>query len=289
VRDLLRAMRPHQWVKNLLVLIPILLGHKFNEPARVLSTGQAFLAFCLAASGAYLLNDVLDLDADRNHPAKRMRPFASGSAPLWAGMLAAPILLLAAFAVALSVTPALAAVILAYCVATCAYSLKLKRVPLLDVVALASLYAVRVIGGSAATHVALSPWTIAFFMFLFLSLAMMKRYSELLALTSNGLSRVEGRGYRASDLAIIGSMGSAAGYISILTLALYVHSNDVSLLYRHPSRLWALCVVGLYGISRMWLIAHRGEMNSDPILFVLRDRVSYVLAAVAAACFVWSL
>lgn len=289
VRDLLIAMRPHQWVKNLLVLIPILLGHKFNDPARVLATGLAFLAFCLAASGAYLLNDVLDLDADRNHPAKRMRPFASGSAPLWAGMAAAPILLLAAFAVALSVSPALAGVIMAYCVATCAYSLKLKRIALLDVVTLAGLYAVRLIGGSAATQVPLSPWTIAFFMFLFLSLAMMKRYSELLALGSNGVSRVEGRGYRASDLVIIGNMGSAAGYISILTLALYVHSNDVALLYRHPSRLWALCVIGLYGISRMWLIAHRGEMNDDPILFVLRDRVSYVLAAVAAACFVWSL
>ncbi len=283
-----RALRPHQWVKNALVLLPPLLAHAAAEGVW-LRAGLAFVAFCLCASSVYLLNDLLDLQSDRAHARKRRRPFASGALPLGAGLLAAPVLLTASFALALWLLPAFAAVLGAYYAVTLAYSLVLKRVALLDVLLLAGLYTVRIIGGGVAAGVVVSEWLLGFSLFLFTSLAFVKRYSEVHALRRAGRDEAHGRGYRASDLEMLQSLGPAAGYMAVLVFALYVSSDAVTRLYTHPERLWALVPLLLYWVSRVWLIAHRGNMHDDPIVFAIRDRASYGVLALAAACVGWAI
>lgn len=287
-RAWVRALRPHQWVKNALVLLPPLLGHAASEGVWLRAL-LAFVAFCLCASSVYLLNDLLDLQSDRAHARKRTRPFASGALPLGTGLIAAPLLLVCAFALALWVLPAFAAVLGAYYGVTLAYSLVLKRVALLDVLLLAGLYTLRIIGGGVATGLVVSEWLLGFSLFLFTSLAFVKRYSELHALRRAGREDAHGRGYRAADLELLQSLGPSAGYLAVLVFALYVSSDAVTRLYTHPERLWALVPLLLYWVSRVWLIAHRGHMHDDPIVFAIRDRASYAVLALAAVCVAWAI
>jgi 4-hydroxybenzoate polyprenyltransferase/phosphoserine phosphatase len=282
VRQWVKALRVHQWAKNVLVFIPALAAHKGLNPQLLLESGLGFVAFSLCASSVYVLNDLLDLDSDRQHPTKRRRPFASGDLPVRAGAALAPVLLVAGAAVALALLPLRFTVLLAsYYVVTMAYSLYLKQVMVMDVLVLAGLYTVRIFGGSLATGVPTSSWLFTFSIFLFLSLALVKRLSEVRRLRLSNATSTPGRGYLASDYEQLSSLGVAAGYISVLVLALYITSKEVTVLYGHPERLWLLCPVMLYWVSRVWLLAHRGLVNEDPLIFALRDRVSYAVGLVA--------
>lgn len=275
----IKAMRLYQWAKNLLVLIPLLAAHRFLEPQALLQSLVAFIAFGLCASGVYLLNDLLDLAPDRQHARKRKRPFAAGTLPLMHGLLAAPALTLTAFALALWCGWKFALVLLGYYVLTLSYSLKLKRLVMIDTILLASLYTIRIIAGAAAIGSGLSFWLLSFSMFIFLSLALLKRYTELQSALSDGKEKASGRGYATADLPLIQSLGAAAGYIAVLVLAFYINSPESVALYSEPRLLWLLCPIMLYWISHMWIISHRGVMHDDPIVFAATDRSSQVVAA----------
>jgi 4-hydroxybenzoate polyprenyltransferase len=277
-----RALRPHQWLKNLLVFLPVLTAHLAFAPAAVLRSAVAFLSFCLCASGVYVLNDLLDLEADRRHPRKRLRPFAAGTLPLGAGLFAVPILTIAAFAIALLLSPRFALVLAGYYALTVGYSFLFKRIPMLDTVVLAALYTIRIIAGTVAIGIQTSFWLLAFSMFLFFSLAMIKRYTELRSLLVAGDSQAT-RGYAIDDLGLIQSLGAASGYLSVLVLALYINSTASEALYHRPQMLWLLCPALLYWLSRAWLIAHRGKMHDDPVVFALSDNVSRLILALCAA------
>lgn len=276
-RAWIKALRLHQWLKNLLVFLPLLASHRFFDSAAVADAVLAFAAFSLSASGVYLLNDLIDLDADRQHPRKRLRPFACGTLPLLHGLLAAPLLAALGLALALAVNPAFACVLAGYYTMTLAYSLRLKRVVMVDVIALAGLYTVRIIGGAVAIGASLSFWLLAFSMFLFLSLAMLKRYTELKVVLGNGRSQANGRGYAVDDLALIQSLGSAAGYLAVLVFALYINSPESLALYARPQVLWLICPLLLYWISHLWMTSHRGRMDDDPVVFAATDRASQVV------------
>lgn len=270
----LRAVRLHQWLKNLLVFIPLLASHQFLQAEAVLASLGGFLAFGLCASGVYVLNDLLDLPSDRQHPRKRLRPFASGALPLAAGIVLAPALALAGLALAWWVEPRFAAVLAVYYLLTLAYSLRLKRVAMLDVMLLAGLYTLRIIGGTAVIGAALSFWLLAFSMFIFLSLALLKRYVELAAVLAEGKATAAGRGYGVDDLPLLQSLGGSAGYLAVLVLALYINSPESIALYERPQVLWLLCPLVLYWVSRTWVVAHRGGMDDDPVVFAVTDRAS---------------
>ena len=274
VRPYLRALRLHQWAKNLLVFVPLAAAHRVGDVALLASSVQAFFAFGLCASSAYLLNDLLDLEADRQHPRKRLRPFAAGDLSLLAGFAMAPALLVAAALLAWSVSPLFAMVLAAYYSLTLAYSFTLKRLVLIDAIALAGLYTVRIIAGGVAVNVPLSDWLLLFAVFMFYSLALVKRYAELNAMRLKNKLTAAGRGYDVEDLPLLRSLGTSSGAACVLVLALYVSSPAVAALYREPRAIWLLCVLLLYWISRMWLKAHRGQMHDDPVVFALKDRVS---------------
>jgi 4-hydroxybenzoate polyprenyltransferase len=278
---LLRALRVHQWVKNLLVFVPVLLDHKLQLPV-LARAGLAFAAFCCAASGGYVLNDLLDLEADRKHCVKRLRPFAANLLSRSFGVVLVPLLFAAALLCSLWLSPKFLALLGLYLVLTTAYSVYLKRVAVLDVILLAGLYTLRVLAGVAASHVRFSTWLLAFSMFLFLSLAFLKRYAELTELpagASDGLAR---RGYIRGDREWLGSMGGSSGYLSVLVLALYINSEQVIALYGTPLLLWLICPLLLFWVSRMWMLGHRGRMNQDPIVAAVRDPASYAIGAVVA-------
>lgn len=274
LRPWLRALRLQQWAKNLLVFVPLLTAHLVFEPDAVTRALLAFLAFGLCASSVYVLNDLLDLAADRAHPSKYRRPFASAQLPVLAGLLLAPMLLAAAFAVACLLPQRFVLALAGYYMLTALYSFRLKRIAIIDVVTLATLYTARIVAGTFALAIALSFWLLAFSMFLFLSLALVKRHSELHQVRERGLDAAAGRGYRVDDLPMIGSLGASAGYASVLVLALYVNSGSSDPLYRQPEYLWLMCPLLLYWISRVWLLAQRGHMHDDPLVFAMRDWVS---------------
>ncbi|MGB7213488.1 MAG: UbiA family prenyltransferase [Gammaproteobacteria bacterium] len=271
----LSAMRPHQWLKNLLVFVPLLAGHRWTSPVLLAAT-VSFCAFCLVASASYLLNDLLDLPADRSHPSKRHRPLASGALPLATAAWLMPALAVVGFGIALPIGGAFVVCLAAYFAVTVAYSLDLKRRPVVDVMTLAVLYTLRVIAGGVATGIELSFWLLAFSMFLFLSLALVKRTTEvqLASVTGHDLSR---RGYATSDAEPLRSMGIASGYLAVLVIALYINSDDVTKLYGHPEALWLLCPGALYWINRVWLKTSRGEMHDDPLVFTVKDRPSLIV------------
>lgn len=283
LRSLPAALRVHQWVKNLLLFVPVILDHQvFNGPL-IARAALAFGAFCLAASGAYILNDLWDLEADQRHPTKRMRPFAAGTLSPRVGRTLVPVLFAAAVLLALLVpSRSFLALLVLYLMVTTAYSAYLKRVPVLDVLLLAGLYTLRVLAGIAATGVPFSAWLLGFSMFLFLSLAFLKRHAEITGSEGSAEDAVLRRGYLRRDREWLGSMGGASGYLSVLVLALYVSSSEVVTLYRKPALLWLVCPVLLFWISRMWLLAHRGRLHDDPIIATARDPLSYVLGALVA-------
>src|SRR6185437_15786598 len=243
----------------------------------------AFLSFCAAASAAYVLNDILDLEADQRHPTKRHRPFASGTLSPALGMVLVPALLAIAFAASWSTLPDSFVELLAiYVVLTTAYSAYLKRVAVVDVLLLAGLYTLRVLAGIAAAHVRFSTWLLAFSMFLFLSLAFLKGYTEVNAMGGEVDEPVRRRGYIRGDREWLGSMGGASGYLSVLVLALYINSEQVVELYRRPLLLWLVCPLLLFWTSRIWLLAHRGLIHDDPIVSTVRDPASYAIGALVA-------
>jgi len=281
-----KACRLHQWVKNVLVFAAVIAGHKLElqwlQPALA-----AFFAFGLCASSVYLVNDMLDLDSDRQHPTKCNRPLASGRLPILNGLMLVPVLLIAAFAIAWQLPLMFVLTLAIYLITTTAYSFVLKRIAMLDVIVLAALYTIRIVGGAFAADIDLSFWLLAFSMFVFLSLAIIKRYTELLTMKQqNKMGKARGRGYEVDDLPLLVALGGAAGYLSVLVLALYLNSPEVRNLYEHTSRLWALCPVFLLWVSRMWMTAHRGNMDDDPIVFALKDRGSQIMILIMAAIFV---
>lgn len=281
-REIVRTLRVHQWSKNLLVFVAILLSHRFLDLRAWRNASVLFVAMSLCASATYLVNDVFDLEADRAHQEKRKRPFASGSLTLPFAFWFIPLLLVSASGLS-AILPVSARLWLAgYVVATLTYTLFLKEKLLVDVFMLAGLYTLRVLAGGSATGITISPWTLAFSMFMFLSLAILKRYSELMT-TANATFALPRRNYYRSDLSMLGSLGTASGYISVLVLALYIHSPEVTPLYRHPWILWSICPLVAYWISRMWVFASRAAIPDDPILFALKDRISYLVAALCAA------
>lgn len=270
-----RALRLHQWLKNLLVFLPALASHTLLSvwPQTLL----AFVAFCLCASSVYLLNDLLDLPNDRRHPSKRMRPFAQGTLPLWHGLALIPVLLAAAGIAAAFLPLQFAAILALYYATTLLYSLVLKRRIVIDVLTLAALYTVRVIAGAAAAAIMVSEWLLAFSVFLFLCLALIKRYSELVERQRQRAARAAGRGYMTDDLPMVGALAGASGFVSILVLALYISSPEVDLLYTRPQALWAVCVLLLYWVARVLMLAHRGQIHDDPVVFAAKDKVSLVI------------
>jgi 4-hydroxybenzoate polyprenyltransferase len=282
LRSLIRALRPHQWAKNVLVLVPLLAAHRLSEPGSLLQAFIAFVAFSLCASSVYLINDLLDLEADRQHPRKRKRPFAAGQLSLLTGLVMAPCLLLAAIVLSLFLPQKFWLVLGGYYALTCAYSFGLKALVLVDALALAGLYTLRIIAGAAAVAVPLSFWLLLFSVFLFLSLAFVKRFAELESLRRAQRLKAAGRGYHVEDLSLLQSLGTASGYLSVLVLALYINSPEIQALYDRPKLIWTLCVLMLYWISRVWMTAQRGEMHDDPVVFALKDRHSLAIAALAA-------
>lgn len=281
----LRAMRPHQWAKNVLVFLPLLLAHALEDPATLVAALSAFVAFCLCASSVYVLNDLLDLGADRRHPRKRNRPFAAGRIGAAHGATLAAALLSGAVAVAATAGPGLIGVLVGYYVLTMAYSLFLKRLAIIDVLLLAGLYTIRIIAGSAATGIVPSFWLLAFSAFLFLSLGTVKRYAELNDRRRDG-GQAFGRGYAIDDLPLLGNLGTSAGLGAVIILALYVQSPQSQALYSKPWLLWLLCPLLLYWICHIWFVTHRGRMHDDPLVFALRDRASQIVAALAGAAIV---
>ena len=277
IKSFIKEMRIHQWAKNALIFVPLFTSHTYQDLNHLLIAGIAFISFSFCASGVYFLNDLLDLDADRRHASKRFRPLASGALPIQAGLLGAIGLPLAAFILAWQFLPlSFFSVLALYFFTTNAYSFFLKSISTADVMTLAILYTLRVIAGAAAAGVQLSSWLMAFSIFIFVSLAYLKRYIEVAALDQN-TEKVPGRGYSAGDSETLFSLGAASATASVLVLALYIQSDEVTRLYHNPDILWALCLIILYWNNRIWLGARRGKISGDPVIFAIKDNVSRAL------------
>lgn len=282
MKALRRAMRVHQWAKNVLIFVPLLLAHALHTRS-FLQALVAFACFSLCASSTYIVNDLLDIEADRRHPRKRRRPFASGDLQGKTGVLLSGGLLLLSFVLASTLTAGFVAYLLLYLVSTLSYSLYLKRVVLVDVVLLSGLYTLRMLAGAAATSILISPWLAGFAIFLFLSLAMVKRFSELQNIRVAGQVPSNGRGYLLSDTEQMRAFGTASAYASVVVFSLYISARDVTGLYPHPQRMWLITPIMILWISRVWLLASRGELDEDPVIFAVTDRMSLLLGF-AAVC-----
>ena len=277
-----RALRVHQWLKNGLLLVPLLAAHRVGESESVMRVAAGFLAYSLCASSVYTVNDLSDLRSDRLHPRKRLRPFASGDLPLVYGVILGPLLLIGSFAIAWTVLPPMFSLVLTvyYC-SSMAYNFIAKQHAIWDVILLAGLYVLRVFAGAAAVPIPLSFWLLAFSMFIFLSLALAKRYSEMHTQQGLGRTAAHGRGYHTDDMPLLQSMGLASGYLAVLVLALYINSPEIHALYARPYMLWAICPLLLFWVSRVWLKTHRGQMHDDPVVFAVRDATSILIGLLA--------
>lgn len=271
-KAILAALRPHQWIKNVLIFTPLLLAHQWSDLHKVLTAGAAFLSLSLVASAAYIVNDLCDIEADRRHPTKRLRPFASGNLPLAYGAPTTAILLITAFTISsLLLSWEFTVAMITYLSTALAYSFWLKRVLILDVVVLAGLYTLRIVAGGRVVDVEVSHWLLVFSMFLFISLAFAKRYTELKCHVDGNVQTMGTRGYIARDLRTIETVGANSGYLSVLVFALYISSRQASFLYNNPTLLWLICPLFLYWITRIWFLAGRGELSDDPVVFAARD------------------
>jgi 4-hydroxybenzoate polyprenyltransferase/phosphoserine phosphatase len=282
-RDWLRLLRVHQWLKNLLLLVPAFAAHQLINGGNWQSLLLAFLSFSLCASAVYIANDLVDLESDRKHARKRHRPLASSAIPPWMGVTAAPLLILLSLLLALQVGGSFFPWLLFYFVLTCAYSLGLKRVVLVDCLTLAMLYTLRIVAGASAAGLSLSFWLLAFSVFLFLSLAFLKRYAELQEQTGPEEAPVHGRGYYGSDASLVQMMGITSGYATVVVLALYLNSDAVLKLYKTPEFVWGAVPVMLFWISWIWMQAHRGDMHDDPLIFAIKDKASLMAGGAFAA------
>ena len=292
----LKAIRLHQWAKNILIFLPLLLAHKLN-PGLIAGSLVAFLSFGLCASATYIVNDLLDIEADRKHVKKRRRPFASGDLSALSGVAVVLLFLALSFTLAVLLPHVITLVdpsrflrspysfviwLAVYGVTTSAYSFSLKRMVLVDVIVLSGLYTIRIIAGAAATGVTISPWLAAFSIFFFLSLAFVKRFAELEGLRLRGAAPANGRGYLITDIEQLRSFGSASGYVSVFVLTQYISSLN-NQLYQHTTRLWLLLPVLLLWISRLWLLASRGELDEDPVVYAITDKRSLFLGVLVVA------
>ena len=273
-RQLLAAMRPHQWFKNLLLFLPLILAHRLDEPALLLSAGLGFVSFSLCASSVYLLNDLLDLGSDRLHPSKRLRPLAAGTLPLPVAIAAIPALLLAAFAIALLLPRDFLWILLGYWLLTTLYSLLLKQLFLVDVVILALLYTVRIFAGAAAIDLVATNWLIAFSMSLFLGLAIVKRVTELTNLRQSAAASAAGRGYHTDHRRLLIAIGAAASLGAVIIFAFYINAPATMELYSTPMLLWLICPLLLLLLVRIWVRARSGELHEDPVVFAIGDHPS---------------
>lgn len=273
-------------MKNILIFLPLLAGHVFDLSSMLLAL-LAFAAMSLLASSVYVLNDLLDLAADRAHPRKCRRPLAQGAIPIAYGAAIVLLLLLAGSGLALPLGPSFMAVMGVYLLTTLAYSLRLKRWAVIDICVLAGLYTLRVVAGAAATGIQLSVWLLVFSSFFFLSLATVKRQAELVDNAARGKSETSGRGYQTGDLSIISMISVGSGYVSAVVLSLYIDSPAVVALYTEPRALWGCCAILVYWITRTILLTHRGQMHDDPVVFALRDSVSRLCIAGIAAFILW--
>lgn len=279
-RTICRLVRCHQWVKNVLVFVPVIAAHTISL-ATIVPAGLAFVSFCLISSSVYVFNDIFDVAVDRQHQTKRRRPLAAGKVSLVAAMGLVLFLLMAGLGMGWSVSLLFVSWLLAYLVLTTAYSLYLKRLVVVDVVVLAVLYTLRIFAGAAAVTVSVSEWLFVFSLFLFMSLALLKRFTELVHLPSQRTNALAGRGYRRSDLVPIGSLGMASGYLSVLVLALYISSAEITVLYGRSYILWLLVPVLICWLSRVWILAYRDEVHDDPVVFATRDGLSYILLSMS--------
>lgn len=280
---ILKQLRPHQWIKNVLVFLPALAGHRFHSSEVITQGALAFVGFSLSASFVYILNDLLDLSADRNHHSKKNRPFASGNLPLFYGFLLLPLLLVGSLGVSFLLPPQYLGWILTYFILNLAYSLYLKQSVVVDIIILSMMYTLRIFAGSAATSVPVSEWLLSFSTLFFFSLACIKRYTEIIR--SKNKITIDGRGYRQVDHPMVQSLGVGAGLLSILIVLLYLQSEDVRKLYLHPQNLWFATPVLLFWISRMWILTNRDEIHDDPVVFAVKDKTSWVCLIVLALIF----
>ena len=269
--------------------MPLLAAHQLNVFDGIIQVFYAFLAFSFCASSVYVLNDLLDLDSDRQHIRKRKRPFAACTIPLWHGMLMVPLLLVTAFSLSMLLPNRFILALVAYFVMTLAYSIRLKKQVIVDVMLLAGLYTMRIIAGAAATLITPSFWLLAFSMFIFLSLAMVKRYSELLITLQNNKQEAAGRGYLVSDLPVLMAIGVSAGLCSVLILALYLNNPEINKMYPNTMWLWLMPPLLLYWVARMWMKTQRGQVDDDPVVFAARDWQSLVVLLLSACIFIVAL
>lgn len=276
---MLRALRPQHWLKNVVLAVPLAAAHRWSDRAAIAATIAAFAAFSLAASAGYVINDLVDTASDRLHPRKRLRPFASGLLTPVVGWALVPPLLLGAVFAARALPPAFGLVLAAYLATSVLYTHVFRRRPGLDVVVLAGMYTARVFAGGFAAGIPVSEWLSAFSMFLFLSLAFLKRTTEL----AEAPGPTEARGYLAPDRETILALGASSGLMSVVVLTLYLASPEVRLLYAHPARLWAVCPLLLYWIAHLWIRAGRGTIREDPLVVALGDRVTWIVVALGAA------
>ena len=281
----LKMLRVHQYLKNLLLFVPLLAAHQIGNFQSLSTLILAFVSFSLCASAVYMANDLLDLESDRKHPRKRHRPFACAAVPIKAGVILAPLFAIASLILGLVVGAAFTAWLVVYFLLTCAYSLWLKRLALIDCLTLAALYTLRIIAGAAAVAITLSFWLLAFSVFIFLSLAFVKRYAELQVQAQAGNSHAHGRGYAVTDAPLLQTLGITAGYAAVLVLALYLHGETVVTLYAQPQLIWFAVPLMLFWVSWVWMKAHRGEMHDDPIVFAIKDKASLAVAALIAISF----
>ncbi|MFZ1775235.1 MAG: UbiA family prenyltransferase [Rhizobiaceae bacterium] len=282
VKTIVKMLRVHQWFKNVLIAVPMVLSHEYFNTGMILSCLLAFVSFSAAASAIYILNDLFDLPLDRRHRTKRNRPFAAGTLSIRFGLMAAAGLLLLSGTCAAFLPVEFGAVLGLYLVATTAYSVSFKRMLLVDVLTLAGLYTLRVLAGAAATGVETSFWLLAFSIFFFLSLSLVKRFTELQATEVTAGTKLAGRGYRPEDLGIIAQAGVSSAFASALVLALYINSADVAEMYARPWMVWLLGPIILYLTLRIWVLANRGEMHEDPVVFLIRDWRSITVCAIGA-------
>ena len=286
--DWLKALRVYQWLKNLLLFVPLLAAIQFGNFQSLATLSLAFISFSLCASSVYIINDLLDLESDRHHPRKKNRPFSSAKLPISLGVVIALILIGSSFTLGAIVGENFLLILFLYFLITIAYSLVLKRLILIDCLTLSTLYTVRVIAGAKAVSVSLSFWLLTFSMFIFLSLALLKRYGELNVKKQEGKISVHGRGYIVSDALLLQTLGVSSGYISALVIALYVQSKDTVSLYIQPSAILLVIPILLFWVSWVWLKAERGEMDDDPIVFAAKDKASLVVALLTAVVFVYA-
>ncbi|MDH3221503.1 MAG: UbiA family prenyltransferase [Gammaproteobacteria bacterium] len=283
-RTWLRALRVHQWLKNLLIFVPLLTAFSFLDADKLITSTIAFFAFSLVASATYMINDILDIESDRVHPRKRFRPIANAEIPVTSVMLVALILLVAGLGLALFKSPQVFLMVLLYLVVTTGYSWFLKRFALVDVIVLSLLYTLRILVGSVAIEVPMSTWLLAFSLFLFLSLALVKRCSELVTYEKVGSDSASGRGYRVGDLTVLWPLGVGASVSAVVVFGLFINAPETATRYQSPNMLWIGALALFYWLSRLWIKASRGEIHDDPLVYAIRDRGSWVvfLAMVAS-------